>query len=59
MGKCITPKPHDRALHLPPRVLDEGHLSGIVLTGDLARAVIENQQFTIELLDHYATGTLG
>ena len=40
-----------RVRHLP--VLDQGRLVGIVSIGDLVKAVIADQQFVIEQLEHY------
>ncbi|HSH28462.1 MAG TPA: CBS domain-containing protein [Thiohalobacter sp.] len=43
-----------RIRHLP--VLEDGRLLGIVSMGDLVNAVIAEQQFIIEQLEHYITG---
>ena len=40
-----------RIRHLP--VMDEGRLVGVVSIGDVVRAVVEEQQFTINSLQRY------
>jgi CBS domain-containing protein len=41
--------------HLP--VLDNGKLVGLVSIGDLVKDIISEQQFIIEQLEHYITGS--
>jgi IMP dehydrogenase len=36
-------------------VLDSGKLAGVVSVGDVVKAIIEDQRFTIEQLEHYIT----
>jgi CBS domain-containing protein len=40
-----------RIRHLP--VLDQGQLTGVISIGDVVRAVVEEQQFTIASLERY------
>ena len=46
-----------RIRHLP--VADGNRVVGIVSIGDLVKALIEEQQFLIEQLEHYITGSRG
>jgi IMP dehydrogenase len=43
-----------RTRHIP--VVENGQLSGIVSIGDVVSSIIEDQQFTIEQLEHYICG---
>jgi CBS domain-containing protein len=43
-----------RIRHLP--VLDDGRMVGVISIGDLVRAVIEEQDQTIEHLERFITG---
>ena len=47
----------NRVRHLP--VMDNGRLIGLVSIGDLVKDIISEQQFIIEQLEHYITGTRG
>lgn len=49
--ECMAVMTEKRIRHLP--VIDEGKLVGIVSIGDLVKAVIEDQKFTISQLEHY------
>jgi CBS domain-containing protein len=51
---CMALMSEKRIRHLP--VLDEERLVGIVSIGDVVKAIIDEQQFTIEQLHHYITG---
>jgi len=51
---CMALMTEHRVRHLP--VLDGGKLVGIISIGDVVKAIIEDQQFTIEQLQHYITG---
>ena len=37
-------------------VMEAGRLAGIISIGDVVKAVIDHQKFTIEQLEHYITG---
>jgi len=52
---CIAIMTEKRVRHLP--VLQNGQLRGIVSIGDVLKTTIEDQQFTIEQLEHYISGT--
>jgi len=49
--QCMAVMSDKRVRHLP--VLDGGKLAGMVSIGDLVKAVIADQQFVIEQLEHY------
>jgi CBS domain-containing protein len=42
-----------RIRHLP--VMEEGRLIGVISIGDVVRAVVDEQQFTINSLQRYIT----
>ena len=44
----------NRLRHLP--VMDSGQMIGLLSIGDLVKATISEQQFTIEQLEHYISG---
>ena len=48
---CMRLVTEKRIRHLP--VVEQGHVIGVVSIGDLVRAVIEDQQQTIEQLESY------
>ncbi len=52
--RCMELVTDQRIRHLP--VLDQGELVGIVSIGDLVKAVIEEQQQTIDHLERYIAG---
>lgn len=52
--ECMALMTDKRIRHLP--VMEDGELLGIVSIGDLVKAVIAEQQFMIEQLEHYITG---
>jgi CBS domain-containing protein len=54
MDGCMALMTEKRFRHLP--VLDGDRLLGIISIGDVVKAVIEDQQFTIEQLTHYILG---
>ncbi len=43
-----------RVRHLVVR--DDGRINGMISIGDVVKAVIDDQQFTIEQLEHYISG---
>ena len=47
----------NRLRHLP--VMDGNKLLGLISIGDLVKAIISDQQFTIEQLEHYISGERG
>ena len=52
---CMSLMTTRRVRHLP--VLEAGQLAGLVSIGDVVKAIIEEQQFEIEQLEHYITGS--
>jgi CBS domain-containing protein len=52
---CMSLMTTNRVRHLP--VLEAGQLAGIISMGDVVKAIIDDQQFTIEQLEHYITGS--
>ena len=51
---CMALMTQEHVRHLP--VLENGQLTGIVSIGDVVKAIIEDQRFTIEQLEHYIMG---
>jgi CBS domain-containing protein len=51
VDQCMALMTEKRIRHLP--VLEEGQLVGVVSIGDVVRAVVEEQQFTINSLQRY------
>jgi IMP dehydrogenase len=54
---CMALMTRHRMRHLP--VIDDGRLVGMVSIGDLVKAIISEQEFTIQQLEHYITGAHG
>ena len=52
--ECMALMTEKRVRHFP--VLDGSQVVGMVSIGDMVKAIIEDQQFTIEQLVHYITG---
>ena len=50
---CMSLMTDKHIRHLP--VVEEGRVVGVVSIGDVVRAVVEEQQFTIRSLEHYVT----
>ena len=55
--ECMAIMTENRVRHLP--VIEHGQLIGLVSIGDLVKDIISEQQFIIEQLEHYITGTRG
>jgi len=55
MDACMALMTKNRVRHLP--VLENEQLAGVISIGDVVNAIIEDQQFTIEQLEHYIRGT--
>jgi CBS domain-containing protein len=53
--ECMAIMTQHRVRHLP--VLDQDHLIGLVSIGDLVKDIISEQQFIIEQLEHYISGS--
>lgn len=52
--ECMAIMTDRRIRHLP--VMEQGKLVGIISIGDLVKAIIAEQKFTIEQLERYITG---
>jgi CBS domain-containing protein len=52
--ECMALMTDKRSRHLP--VVDHKHVIGIVSIGDLVKAIIGEQKFVIEQLQHYISG---
>lgn len=52
---CMSLMTEKRVRHLVVR--DAERISGVVSIGDVVKAIIDDQQFTIEQLEHYISGS--
>ena len=52
--QCMQLMTHRRIRHLP--VVEQGRMVGVISIGDLVRAVIEEQEHTIEQLERFIAG---
>ena len=55
--ECMVLMTENRLRHLP--VMDGNKLLGLISIGDLVKAIISDQKFTIEQLEHYISGERG
>ena len=55
IDECMALMTEKRIRHLP--VLDKQKLLGMISIGDVVKAIISEQQFTIKQLENYITGT--
>ncbi len=53
VDQCMALMTDKRVRHLP--VVEDGRIVGVISIGDIVRAVVEEQQFTIRSLEHYVT----
>jgi len=51
--QCMALMTQKHVRHLP--VLEEGRLVGVISIGDVVRAVVDEQKFTIDSLQRYIT----
>jgi len=55
--ECMALMTDNRVRHLP--VMDKGTLIGLISIGDLVKAIISEQKFIIDQLEHYIKGDRG
>ncbi len=54
--ECMALMTEKRVRHLP--IMDSDRLVGIISIGDVVKAIIDEQRFTIEQLEHYIAGDI-
>lgn len=54
VDECMALMTEKRFRHLP--VVEDGRVIGMISIGDLVKAVIAEQQYTIDQLEHYIAG---
>jgi len=52
--ECLALMTDKRIRHLP--VMEEERLAGVISIGDVVKAIISDQEFVIEQLEHYISG---